>query len=118
MYIEDFNCDPNKPRLTGGKVLGALRQKGWCIPTLDGDWSYTSYNGKRRSRLDHVSLSPSAGSVTAEYLTTFGSHVAAGTNAQQPVSDHAVLLVEVNGSVLTAHSFRGGFPASRYLTQR
>ena len=95
VYVGDMNCDPDRPLARGGRELGGLRKHGWNIPKPLGKWSYISRDGRRTSRNDHVVASPHMGGVQAKYVASIPGHVAAGPKAQSPVSDHAILVVDI-----------------------
>ncbi|MBL0143808.1 MAG: endonuclease/exonuclease/phosphatase family protein [Betaproteobacteria bacterium] len=110
LLIGDMNGDPANPHSVGGKHLGQLRERGWTIPNPIGEWSYSFGTGSTGSRIDHVLATASIGAITASYITRVGGHVVAGANDQAPLSDHAILVVELKANGEAAIS---EFTASR-----
>jgi Endonuclease/Exonuclease/phosphatase family len=96
VFIGDFNCDPDFSKTPGARVLNVLRKEGWKIPAPVGEWSYISYNGLRTSCLDYALGSPEIDNISGQYISKLGSHIIAGVKEQDPISDHAILLSEIN----------------------
>jgi len=95
VFVGDFNCDPEISKTPGAKVLKLLREEGWKIPPPYGNWSYISYNGQRRSRLDYTLASPAVDDISGTYISKLGSYIIAGPKEKNPISDHAILISEV-----------------------
>ena len=95
VFIGDFNGDPDGKKSPAGTHLLDLRDIGWQVPAPEGEWSYISHNGERRSRLDHLAASPEVRISGTKYITEIGGIVLAGPSAVSPISDHAALSVEV-----------------------
>lgn len=95
ILVGDLNAEPGSPRSIGGKHLCALLAQGWKIPTAPEPWSYISSDGKHTSKVDHLVASPAIGAATASYITKRGDFTVAGLKAKNPISDHAILLCEV-----------------------
>jgi len=97
LFAGDLNADPDNSKYVGGKVLDAIRKDdAWNIPNPDGEWSYISSDGKRSSRIDHVVCSSTFEQTHARYVYAIDNIVLAGPKGSNPVSDHAVLLVQVS----------------------
>jgi hypothetical protein len=71
------------------------RVLSYTIPNPKGAWSFISADGKGRSRIDHAIASEYLEVVGAEYLARFDGIVLAGPKSESPISDHAVLSLEV-----------------------
>lgn len=95
IFMGDFNGDPDGKRSPAGVNLMELCEAGWRVPAPDGEWSYISHNGKSRSRLDHVSASTEVIIRNARYVTEANGIIIAGTGNSNPISDHAILIVDI-----------------------
>jgi len=96
VFVGDFNGDPDGKKSPAGTHLAELRSSGWRVPSPEGEWSYISHDGSRRSRLDHVAASPVVQVTNARYVTTVEEIVLAGPSEVSPISDHAALIVDVD----------------------
>ncbi|MBP9014086.1 MAG: endonuclease/exonuclease/phosphatase family protein [Smithella sp.] len=96
VFIGDFNCNPAVLRTPGAKCLNILCEENWRLPIPKGNWSYVSYNGQKRSRLDYAIGSPEVGNMSGIYISKLGSYVIAGTKVENPISDHAILISEIS----------------------
>lgn len=95
VFIGDFNGDPDGKKSPAGTHLSELRANGWHVPAPVGDWSYISFDGSKRSRLDHVAGSPNIKVTAANYVTRVDETLLAGLSSEKPISDHAALVVEI-----------------------
>lgn len=96
IFIGDFNCNPDISNTPGAEAINLLREDGWRVPPPYGDWSYISYNGQKRSRLDHALCSPGVGDISGTYISKLDSYIIAGPTEQNPISDHAILISEIS----------------------
>jgi len=94
--LGDWNEDPF--RRTRGKKWYQL--DGYTVLKPEGDWSYISPNGNKRSRIDNVMVSEDLKDAKARYLVEYGGILLAGPSRSGAVSDHAVLEVVITGSGL------------------
>lgn len=90
IWIGDLNCDPDRPRSSGGRALKALEAEGFQIPRPADPWSF--HTG---SRIDHAVLSPDLKFVSARYLSHAGGHLVVGVEPEH-VTDHAAVFVEID----------------------
>jgi exonuclease III len=95
IFIGDFNCDPTKITTPGSRELKNLCSTGFTVAEPKGSWSYISNNGMQTSRIDHALISPSIGPCTASYVYRYGEVILAGPKHENPVSDHAALVLDV-----------------------
>lgn len=95
VIIGDLNGDPVNTSSLGGKHMNAMRERGWVIPVPSGEWSYSSTDGKFRSRIDHVIATPAVGDISASYIVKVGQYFAAGRKDLAPLSDHAILMADL-----------------------
>lgn len=91
IFIGDFNGDPDGKKSPAGTHLAELRAAGWNVPAPEGEWSYISHDGSKRSRLDYVVASSRVRVECARYITEVGEIVLAGPLDRSPISDHAAL---------------------------
>lgn len=94
IFIGDLNCDPAHRNSPGSLALQNLCSLGFKIPDPVGPWSYVSHDGKQTSRIDHAVVSPRISCCTASYIYRFGNVVLAGPKHEEPISDHAVLVLD------------------------
>lgn len=73
---------------------------GYTVLNPEGDWSYISSNGKKRSCIDHVLSSETLQDVSARYPVELDGILMAGSSMSGAVSDHGVLEVVITGSEL------------------
>ncbi|KKG14874.1 hypothetical protein EO98_03805 [Methanosarcina sp. 2.H.T.1A.6] len=95
VIIGDFNTDPEYQPSKCGDRISQLVDEGWqhAMPKSGASyWDIKTGNGKR---LDHAFISRHFDVLGAKYITSSGSYVFAG-NKSEAMSDHAVLLIEIN----------------------
>jgi exonuclease III len=95
LFMGDFNCDPFHSSTLGARTLKNLCSIGFTIPDPEGKWSYISHNGTQSSRIDHAVISSALGPCSASYVHRSGSVIFAGPKHENPVSDHAVLVLDI-----------------------
>ena len=94
IFVGDLNCDPFGKNTPGSTSLKDLMKLGYNIPNPMGAWSYISSNGNSSSRIDHAVASSSFGKCATSYICEEGSSIFAGIASKNPVSDHAILVVD------------------------
>lgn len=99
VFIGDLNCDPKLNNAPGAKCLNFLYENGWKLPIPKEPWSYISYNGKSRSKLDYALGSPTIGDMSSVYISEVNSCIVAGPKEQNPLSDHAILLTKIGSNI-------------------
>lgn len=94
-FIGDVNTDPFRDSPRALKEVSLPDAEQFIAPNPQGDWSYKSINGKHTSRIDHAFISSALEYANPEYITTFGDITLAGSKADQPITDHAVLSIDL-----------------------
>ncbi len=95
VFIGDLNW-PRSDTYTGrGLSMQRIMAQGFTVPEPEGSWSYMSANGKRWSLIDHAVLSPTVKCIRSRFIYREAGHTLAGPSAEKPLSDHAMLWVEV-----------------------
>jgi hypothetical protein len=95
VFIGDLNCDLVAGHGVGSRILGSTDLTGFTIPGPTGDWSYISTDGSKKSRIDHAIVAERIGATGARYIYEAAGHAVAGANCLDPVSDHAILALEL-----------------------
>jgi endonuclease/exonuclease/phosphatase family metal-dependent hydrolase len=93
IIIGDLNADPAM-RNWRGLLLASYATDGWTVAAPAEGWSYIGKTG-HTSRIDHALLSPGLVATSARYVTEVDGYAFAGTTGA--LSDHAVLVVDVEG---------------------
>lgn len=95
VFVGDLNW-PRSDTYTGrGLSMQRIMAQGFTVPEPEGSWSYMSPNGKRWSLIDHAVLSPTVKCISSRFIYREAGHTLAGPLAERPLSDHAMLWVEV-----------------------
>lgn len=97
MFIGDFNWDPVKTRTSSARAMREIEQAGFSIVTASEPWSFINAKGTGTSKIDHAILAPGLKHSACRYVSRIGDLVLAGPSRDRPVSDHALLCVEVTG---------------------
>jgi len=91
----DLNFDPFPDTAsTADSITFKLAEK-FTVPNPSGKWSYISIDGKKTSRIDHAIVSEKVRVLSAEYLTEWKGVQLAGSKEMAPITDHAVLVFDV-----------------------
>ncbi len=94
-FIGDANYDPFAGASASSSMVSFDAVGSYSVPRPAGDWSYVSIDGVRHSRIDHAFLTRRLTCSDTRYLTTFEGIVLAGSAAEKPVTDHAVLSINL-----------------------
>lgn len=99
VLLGDLNANPTEGQRIGESHLTRLAQSGWQISNPSEPWSYAASG----SRLDHALVSPSLILGASSFVAEIDGPVLA--DPQRPsLSDHAALVVEVDGGGLAIPS--------------
>lgn len=99
VIIGDFNTDPDYSHARCGDRIYQLVNEGWqhAMPKSGASyWAITNGSGKR---LDHAFISKHFDVLNTKYISESGRYVFAGKKPEA-MSDHAVLLVEIQEKFL------------------
>ena len=95
VFIGDLNW-PRSDQSTGrGLSMRRVLTQGFTVPEPEGTWSYMSTNGRSWSLIDHAVLSATVKCNSARFIYREAGHALAGPASERPLSDHAMLWVEV-----------------------
>lgn len=95
VIMGDFNTDPEYQPSQCGDRISQLVHEGWkhAMPQSGASyWDIKTGNGKR---LDHAFISRHFDVLDTKYIKSSGNFVFAGKKSEA-MSDHAVLLIEIN----------------------
>jgi len=95
LCVGDINYDPFNRNQHDLSEIAFNDNDSYIIKNPLGDWSFISSNGKNTSRIDHVISSSHINLKKVEYLTEYQGLVLAGKKTDQPMSDHAVLSMQL-----------------------
>jgi endonuclease/exonuclease/phosphatase family metal-dependent hydrolase len=93
--IGDLNWQRRERRTRRGLAIRRLLDEGFTMPIPEGPWSFMSADGDGTSVIDHAILSPSMRCISSRYIYQAGGHFLAGPALAKPISDHAMLWVDV-----------------------
>jgi hypothetical protein len=95
VFIGDLNW-PRSDQSTGrGLSMRRVMSQGFTVPEPEGTWSFMSTNGRSWSLIDHAVLSPTVKCTSSRFIYREAGHALAGPAVERPLSDHAMLWVEV-----------------------
>ncbi|KKH50170.1 endonuclease/exonuclease/phosphatase family protein [Methanosarcina sp. 1.H.A.2.2] len=95
VIMGDFNTDPVDSKAKCGDRINQLRDNGWQHSMPSSGASYWAIRNGSGRRLDHAFVSRHFDVMATEYISESSSYVFAGKKSEA-MSDHAVLLIEVN----------------------
>jgi len=95
VIMGDFNTDPDDSQAKCGNRIKQLKDNGWQHSMPSSGASYWAIINDSGRRLDHAFISRHFDVLAAEYISESGGYVFAGKKSEA-MSDHAVLLIEVN----------------------
>ena len=95
VFIGDFNWQPSEKRTASALAIKRIKQAGFQVVTPDEPWSFINAKGTGTSKIDHAVLTPSLSCRAARYIYKEGDVVLAGPSRDKPVSDHALLWLDV-----------------------
>jgi len=96
VFLGDINYDPFFDLTEEVSEINFSHSPKFTIPNPKGEWSYISSNGKNISRIDHAIISKNINATNVEYLASYCGIKLAGCKFDLPISDHAVLSLNVD----------------------
>lgn len=94
VIMGDFNTDPNDKGAKFGNPINQLKYTGWKHATPISGYSFKSFNNGSERRIDHVFTSRHFDILDAKYILESNQYIFTGKKSEA-MSDHAVLLVEI-----------------------